>query len=81
MRRVKDNYEKEYNDTVAQIMVSGGGANLLGILPYIQEQLNLPVLKANPFLRVQYGSDIEPLVAELGPEFSVAIGLGIKSFY
>jgi len=81
VRRVKDNYEKEYNDTVAQIMVSGGGANLLGILPYIQEQLNLPVLKANPFLRVQYGSDIEPLVAELGPEFSVAIGLGIKSFY
>ncbi|MDO8429916.1 MAG: type IV pilus assembly protein PilM [bacterium] len=79
-RRIKDNYEKGYRDKVESVILSGGGANLLGIAPYVQEQLGLPAQKANPFSQLIYSSKIEPLIGELGPEFSVAIGLGMKPF-
>ncbi|MBI3046363.1 MAG: type IV pilus assembly protein PilM [Candidatus Harrisonbacteria bacterium] len=79
-RRVKENYEKAYNDKVEQVILSGGGANLLGVAPYVQEALALPASKANPFSQLRYPSGIEPFVGELGPQFSVAIGLAMKPF-
>ncbi len=79
-RRVKNNYEKGYNDKVESVIVSGGGANLLGVVDYIKDQLGLPVRKAAPFSQLSYPSSIEPLVSELGTQFSVAIGLGMKPF-
>ncbi len=77
-QRVRNNYEKGYNDKVEKVIVSGGSANMLGIIQYIQEQIGLPAVKANPFSRIRYPSAMEPLVGELGPEFAVAIGLGVK---
>ncbi len=79
-QRVRNNYEKGYNDKVEKVIVSGGSANMLGIIQYIQEQTGLPVVKANPFSKIRYPSAMEPLVGDLGPEFAVAIGLGIKPF-
>jgi type IV pilus assembly protein PilM len=79
-RRVKNNFEKGYDEKVEHVILSGGGADLLGIVPYAQEQLGLPTAKADPFSQVRYASDIEPLVKELGPEFSVAVGLGMRPF-
>lgn len=79
-RRVKENYEKAYSDRIGQVILSGGGANLLGAVPYVQEAFGLPASKANPFSKIRYASEIEPFVSELGPEFSVAIGLAMKSF-
>ncbi len=79
-QRVRNNYEKGYNDKVEKIVVSGGTANMLGIIQYIQEQMGLPTVKANPFSQIRYPSAMDPLVGDLGPEFAVAIGLGIKPF-
>lgn len=79
-QRVRNNYEKGYNERVEQIVVTGGTANLLGIVPYIQDQMGLPTTKANPFSQIHYPSSMEPLVGELGPELAVAVGLGIKPF-
>ncbi|MDE2000952.1 MAG: type IV pilus assembly protein PilM [Patescibacteria group bacterium] len=77
-QRVRNNYEKGYTDKVGRVVVSGGGANLIGVIPYIQDQMGLPTTKADPFSRIRYPSTMQPLVSELGPEFTVAIGLGVK---
>lgn len=79
-KRVKNNYEKGYNDKVESVIVSGGGANLLGATEYMKDQLGLPVRKAAPFSQLSYPPAIEPLIGELGSQFSVAIGLGLKPF-
>lgn len=79
-RRAKDNFEKAYNEKIEQLILAGGGANLLGAAEYFQEALGIPVTKANPFSRLVYPPQIEPFVNELGPEFSVAIGLALKQF-
>ncbi len=65
---------------VERVVLSGGGANLLGIEKYCEREFALPVVKAAPFLRFEYASEIEPLVAELNPVMSVALGLGMKEF-
>lgn len=79
-RRVKNNFEKGYGERVERVILAGGGANLLGIAPYVQEQLGLPTTKANPFSKARYASEAEPFINELGPAFSVAMGLGIRPF-
>ena len=61
-----------------RIMLSGGGANLLGIEKYFEREFGVPVVKANPFSRFSYAAELEPLVPELNPIMSVALGLAMK---
>ncbi len=63
-----------------RLVLSGGGANLLGIEKYFEREFGMPVVKATPFLRFEYAPEISPLVAELNPVMSVALGLGMKEF-
>jgi type IV pilus assembly protein PilM len=64
---------------IERAILSGGGANLLGIEKYVQSQLGIPTVKAAPFVRFEYPSLIEPLVPELQPLFGVALGLALRS--
>ncbi len=63
-----------------RIILSGGGANLLGIENYFEKQFNIPVVKMAPFGQFEYSADIAPFVPELNPLLSVALGLGMKEF-
>ena len=63
-----------------RLVLSGGGANLLGIERYFEREFGIPVVKATPFLRFEYAPELSPLVAELNPMMSVALGLGMKEF-
>lgn len=80
VRRVKDNYEKNYRGKIERIILSGGGANLAGIEKYVAEQFGLPTLKADPFNKIVYPPEVEPMVKEIGSPFAVALGLGIRQF-
>ncbi len=77
-KRAKDNYEKTYNGKIERVILSGGGANLLGIDKYTSEFFALPTEKANPWNNIEFNPQIAPLVSEIGPFLSVAIGLAIK---
>lgn len=63
-----------------RVVLSGGGANLLGIEKYCEREFGMPVVKAAPFLQFEYAPEIGPLVAELNPVMSIALGLGMKEF-
>jgi type IV pilus assembly protein PilM len=63
-----------------RVMLAGGGANLLGIGEYCERTIGLPVVTAAPFLKFEYPPEIEPLIVELNPVMSVALGLGMKEF-
>ncbi len=79
VRRVRDTYEKSYHDHVERVIISGGGANLLGIEKYVSSQMgNLPTIKANPFDKIAYPPHFSPFSSELGPPLAVALGLSIK---
>jgi type IV pilus assembly protein PilM len=63
---------------IERAIISGGGANLLGIAKYIENELGMPVVKAAPFTRFTYPPEIEPLVPELNALFGVALGLASR---
>ena len=63
-----------------RMILSGGGANLLGIEQYFGKEFAFPIIKANPFMNFEYTPEIQPLVSELNPVMSVALGLGMKEF-
>jgi type IV pilus assembly protein PilM len=63
-----------------RILLSGGGANLLGIEAYVERQFGIPAVKIAPFSRFAYPAEMEPLAGELNPMMAIALGLGIKEF-
>ncbi len=63
-----------------RMIITGGGANLLGIGPYFEREFALPVVRANSFAGFEHDPAIEPLIPELNPVMSVALGLGMKQF-
>jgi len=78
--RLRTIFERNQGMEVKQIVLAGGGANLLGIEKYFEERTGLETVIGNSFSRIVYPSRIEPMIKELGPGFAVAIGLGIKKF-
>ncbi len=78
VERVRNNFEKNYNEKIASVILSGGGANLLGIEKYFEGQMGLPVKIANSLSKISYPPEMEPIIKELNPCLTVALGLGVK---
>src|SRR3989344_476089 len=78
--RLRDRYENEAKHKVERVVLTGGTEGLAGIGKYFEEQLMLPVVKANPFSKLDYPPELEPMISMLGSTFSVAIGLAIRGF-
>lgn len=71
-------YEKKYNQSVDKIMITGGGSALPGLSEFMTQKLPAQVIKSNPFSRVKIPAFLEPVLAEVGPEFGVALGLALR---
>lgn len=76
-KRTKNKYEQSFGSEIKKIILCGGGSMLLGAEKYFQRELKLPVEIGNPFAKIKYSSNLEPLTRQLAPIFSVAIGLAI----
>lgn len=76
------NYENQFPRApkIERAILSGGGANLLGIEKYFEKNLGIPTVKAAPFVKFEYLPEIEPFVPELGPNLAVALGSVLKEF-
>ena len=78
-RRAKENFEKSYKEGVTSLVLTGGGANLLGIEDYFTQQLAVKTVRANPFRNIIYPPEIEPIIKKSGPAFAVALGAAIRN--
>ncbi len=82
VKKVEFNYKSQVPNAkkIERAILSGGSANLLGVEKYFEEHLGIPTIKAAPFSRFEYTPAIEPLVGELNPLLSVALGLTLSKF-
>lgn len=62
-----------------RVLLTGSGANLRGIEARLGTALQLPVARAAPIYRVEYPAGLEPLLPELNPSLSLAIGLALPA--
>jgi type IV pilus assembly protein PilM len=66
--------------TVEKIILTGGGSLLPNLDVYLAQKLNLRVFRGDPWARILYPDEVRPLLDEIGPRFSVAIGLAMREF-
>ncbi len=78
VKRTKKKYEQSFGNEIKKVILAGGGSKLVGIDKYFAQEMNLPIEIANPFTKVKYNSSLEPLIKDLAPVLSIAIGLGIR---
>lgn len=80
VRKVKDNFESNFGLKMQRILIIGGGASLIGIEKYFQDQLGLTTALGNGLLFVNTPSQLNVVERELQTRFATAIGLAIKNF-
>lgn len=80
VKRLGRGYEARYGAKVEEVVLIGGGANLLGIEKYMGLQIGIPIVSPQPFAHIQIPPAANDYKKELSKEFSVAIGLAEKYF-
>jgi type IV pilus assembly protein PilM len=83
IRRSFDYYERQFNGTIDNIVLSGGSAKFKNIDSYISNELGIKCSIINPFRNIDIskvqGYD-EGTLEELAPSLTVALGLALRSF-
>jgi len=62
---------------IQKINLTGGGANLKGIIEAAASHFGVEVTRGNPFARIVAPPFMQPVLREIGPSFSVAVGLAL----
>src|SRR3989339_309017 len=61
-----------------KIILSGGSVMLPNLANYLSKILDINVIVGDPWSRISYPEDLKPLLHEIGPRLSVAIGLAMR---
>jgi type IV pilus assembly protein PilM len=63
---------------VEKIILTGGSSALPRLTEYLAQTLNINVYRGDPWARVLYPQDLTSVLEEIGPRFSVAVGLAMR---
>lgn len=71
-------FESKYSKKTEKIVLSGGSSLLPNLSKYLSNIMNINVFIGDPWTRVAYPPDLKPLLNEIGPRLSIAIGLAMR---
>lgn len=77
-KRTIAQYEAANQKTVSTLVLTGGGGVTKDLASYAKEFFAIPVELADPFAKTQAPEFMRPVLAEIGPEFAVAVGLALR---
>lgn len=78
IKKIIDTYQVKYNKKIEKCILTGGGFELVGFVDYFNSELSLDISLGDPFVRTIYPSLLKPVIKELGPSLSVAVGLAMR---
>ena len=78
VNRVLLSYGQRYNKNVSNVILTGGGASLPGIADIAKSSLSAQVTIADPFARTEAPAFLGKVLRDIGPVFSVTIGLALR---
>jgi type IV pilus assembly protein PilM len=73
-------YQSKSGSATEKIILSGGSALLPNLTDYLAKILDKNVVIGNPWDRISCQVDLKPLLEEIGPRMSVAVGLAMYGF-
>jgi len=76
--RVLLNYQRRYNKTIRNVVLTGGGAMLKGMNEFAVKNLETEVVYADPFSKIETPAFLDSLLKEVGPSFAVAVGVALR---
>lgn len=78
MDRIVNTFQMRYNKKVGQCLLAGGRTNEKELVEFLSTKLKIPVKVGDPFARVSHSQEVGGFLKELGPQFSVAVGLAMR---
>ena len=78
VNKVLLSYGQRYNKNVSRVVLTGGGASLPGLAEAAKESLSAEVEIANPFARTESPAFLQNVLRDIGPGFSVALGVALR---
>ncbi len=79
-RRVRNDFESTTKKQIRDIILTGGGANLLGIDEYVKQTSRLSLKSGDSLKYFETDMNIEPARRSLSHSLAVASGLALKFF-
>lgn len=79
IKYVFDLYKRQGSAKIDSIIISGGSAYLPNLVDYLKQVLNSPVYIGDTWHKVAFPKELEPILDEIGPKFSVAVGLALRN--
>lgn len=73
-------FSSKENHDIERIILSGGSSLLSGLPEYFSNVLEKNVVVGDPWFRVAYPAELKPVLEQIGPRLSVAIGLAMREF-
>ena len=77
-KRAVAQYETSNEKTVSALVLTGGGGVAKDLATFAKDFFSIEVQIADPFSKVQAPAFMQPVLAEIGPEFAVAVGLALR---
>lgn len=77
-KRVITQYETAHEKAIAGIVLTGGGGVTKELGAYARQFFSMDVTVADPFAKTEAPAFMRPVLAEIGPEFAVAVGLALR---
>ena len=76
--RVMLAYERRYSRNVGTVILSGGGIVIPGLIEKAKGVFQTSVTNGDPFAKVEAPAFLEDVLATVGPEFAVALGVALR---
>jgi len=73
-------FSSKENQEIERVILSGGSSLLQGLPEYFSTLLEKNVVVGDPWFRVAYPAELKPVLDQIGPRMSVAIGLAMREF-
>lgn len=71
-------FQNKGDRKVDKIILGGGSALLINFTSYLSKILNITVLAGDPWAKVSCPLDLKPLLDEVAPRMSIAVGLALR---
>ncbi len=71
-------YQSQEPKPVEKIVLAGGSAFLASLPEYLARVLGIKVMIGDPWARIVYPAEMQPMLQEIAPRFAVAIGLAMR---
>lgn len=78
IKKIIESYQEKYNRKIEKCIVVGGCVRLFGLTDYLTSKLSLDVSLGDPFARIIYPPLLKPVIQDLGPALTVAVGLAMR---